>query len=227
MLTPIVLRHVCLFLTPAEMKKVLWVTEATNQLGTFQYLKDNFWVERAEALHNLRGLSIDDSLIVELSMNHRGCELRHLLLDVCDGMGSLGLLEVLLRDPRVDPSTGGNCAIRYASRNGYLPIVERLLQDSRVDPGDKDNCAIRWAALKGHVAVVERLLLDLRVSPNADDDYAICWAAVNGHVAIVERLLQDPRVNPSANDNKAIRWASRNGHAAVVNRLLQDPRVRP
>ncbi len=38
----------------------------------------------------------------------------------------------MLEDPRVDPSSNYNEAIRYASYNGRIDIVNRLLRDFRV-----------------------------------------------------------------------------------------------
>src|SRR5688572_14993444 len=111
MLSPLVLRHVCLFLSQNEMKKVLMVSEAENQLETFQYLRGSFWVDRAEALHGLRGLTVEDALVVESLMSLKGSSFRSLMLDTCSGIGSVKLLEVLLQDPRVDPGANSNHAI--------------------------------------------------------------------------------------------------------------------
>ena len=77
--------------------------------------------------------------------------------------GHLDVIDRLLQDERVDPSSMNNQTIRNASYYGYLPGVERLLQDVRVDPSDKKNDAIKLASLAGHLPIVERLLKDYRV----------------------------------------------------------------
>jgi hypothetical protein len=141
--------------------------------------------------------------------------------------GNVELVDLLLQDPRVDPSADNNWAIRFASNNGHLSIVDRLLQDPRVDPSANDNAAIQFASYNGHLIVVDRLLQDPRVDPSANDNGAILFASDKGHLVIVDRLLQDPRVDPSADYNCAIKLASKKGHLAVVNRLLQDSRVDP
>ena len=41
---------------------------------------------------------------------------------------------MLLNDPRVDPSTVDNYAIRFASENGHTKVVKVLLSDPRVGP---------------------------------------------------------------------------------------------
>jgi hypothetical protein len=42
--------------------------------------------------------------------------------------------KALLRDPRIDPSGGGNVAILLACSLGNVEIIKELLKDSRVDP---------------------------------------------------------------------------------------------
>jgi hypothetical protein len=113
----------------------------------------------------------------------------------------VSLLDLLLQDPRVDPSMGDNQAILEASRKGHLAVVDRLLQDPRVNPSACGNYAIREASGKGHLAVVDRLLQDPRVDPSACVNYAIRKASENGHLGVVDRLLQDPRVDPSLWNN--------------------------
>jgi hypothetical protein len=139
--------------------------------------------------------------------------------------GNSDLMDLMLQNPRVDPSAEKNTAIRCASACGHLAIVDRLLQDSRIDPSTSNNLPIHHASTYGHLAVVDRLLQDPRVDPSADNNLAIRLASENGHLAVVDRLLQDPRVDPTASDNWAIHLASVRGHQTVVNRLLQDPRV--
>ncbi len=133
----------------------------------------------------------------------------------------------LLKDPRVDPTTLYNFAIRHASECGYTEIVKLLLKDSRVDPTTCDNYAVCWASLKGHTEIVKILLQDSRVDPTADDNYAIRWASIGGHPEVVKLLLKDSRVDPTARNNYAIRWASLKGYTEIVKILLQDSRVDP
>ena len=102
------------------------------------------------------------------------------------------IVEILMRDRRVDPSDNGNIAIALASHNGHLAVIERLLQETRVDPTAFNNYAIKYASMYGHLAVVKRLLEDERVqqSVNFVDDIseAIENASINGHLAIVKLL---------------------------------------
>ncbi len=87
---------------------------------------------------------------------------------------------LLLSDPRVDPSNYFNFAIKTASENGHDFVVQLLLSDPRVDPSDNDNEAIREASKNGHDKVIQLPLTNPRVDPSAADNYAICEASEYG-----------------------------------------------
>jgi ankyrin repeat protein len=50
--------------------------------------------------------------------------------------GHSKVVELLLKDKRVDPSDCDNDAIKWASKNGHLEIVKLLSEDKRVNPRD-------------------------------------------------------------------------------------------
>jgi ankyrin repeat protein len=141
--------------------------------------------------------------------------------------GRESIVELLLADPRVDPSAKENEAIRVTCCNGNEGVAELLLADPRVDPSDKENEAIRQACLYGHTGAIQLLLADPRVDPSARDNEALRNACCRCHDDVVKLLLADPRVDPSAQEYEAIRHACRNGHEAMVKLLLVDPRVDP
>ena len=58
-------------------------------------------------------------------------------------LGHVELVELLLRDERVDPSADSQGAVRWASEYGHLAVVERLLRDARVDPSVRNQSTIR------------------------------------------------------------------------------------
>jgi ankyrin repeat protein len=132
--------------------------------------------------------------------------------------GHASVVQLLLKDPRIDPTADDNYAIRLASLYGHVSVVQLLMNDKRVDPSADNNDAIKLASADGHIAVVQLLLKDKRVDPTADNNYALRWATENGHTAVVQLLLNDPRVNPSAYNNYgyAIGLASANGHTSIV-----------
>ncbi|KAL0490677.1 ankyrin repeat-containing protein [Acrasis kona] len=100
------------------------------------------------------------------------------------------VVELLLLDPRVDPSFNNNECIRWACAKNQPEIVKMLLQDKRVDPTSGGNSAIGLASEKGHVDVVKLLLDDGRVNPADNNGYAIQRAIDEGHVDIFHLLLQ-------------------------------------
>ena len=61
-------------------------------------------------------------------------------------------MKLLLKHPRVDPTTDDNYAIRWASLQGHWEVVKLLLEDSRVN-----SSAIQEASLHGHWEVVKLL----------------------------------------------------------------------
>lgn len=63
------------------------------------------------------------------------------------------VVKLLLKHPKVDPSSFSNFAIRFAAENGHDGVVELLLRDSRVDPAAQMNSAIIEASRNGHSKV--------------------------------------------------------------------------
>lgn len=74
------------------------------------------------------------------------------------------VVEALLENPRVDPSSSSNYSIKLASRFGHHKVVELLLTDSRVNPSASLNYAIQYASYNGHQNIVE--LLNTRIDPS-------------------------------------------------------------
>jgi ankyrin repeat protein len=132
------------------------------------------------------------------------------------------VIELLLKNDKVDPAADNNFAIRCASANGHVKVVEALLKDGRADAAADQNFAIRCASQNGHVEVVQLLLNDGRVDPSAENNFAIRCASQNGHDKVVQLLLKDERVDPAADDNFAIQKASKNGHDKVVELLFRS-----
>ncbi|PRP86049.1 hydroxymethylglutaryl-CoA synthase [Planoprotostelium fungivorum] len=110
------------------------------------------------------------------------------------GHGQTATVQLLLSDPRVDPSARDN-SHQIRSRRITLRLT------SRVDPSADDNYSITKAVYGGHDETVRLLLSDPRVDPSAKDDYTIRYAAEDGRIETAQLLLSDPRVEPSANDD--------------------------
>jgi len=140
--------------------------------------------------------------------------------------GQTNVVELLLKDERVNPAADDNYAIQLASQNGHTEVVKLLLKDPRVNPAANENEAIGLASENGHTEIVKLLLKDPRVNSADDDNYAIRAASINGHVEVVKLLLSDPRVNFTVNHKKLMKLALKNDHYAVINVLLTDLKKR-
>ncbi|KAI9322085.1 hypothetical protein BDR26DRAFT_883227, partial [Obelidium mucronatum] len=142
------------------------------------------------------------------------------------------LLDLVLNDPRIDPSCIHNYAIRKTVQQGHSATVQRLLldpresnhlirillADERVDPCDS-NC-LQLACEMNYPEAVGLLLTHEAVDPSADDNKLVIFASPKGLVKIVDILMRDPRVDPSAQGNSALLLAMGAGHYDVAERLL-------
>lgn len=168
--------------------------------------------------------------------------------------GHIDVMNLLLRDSRIDPSANNNEAFLDAVTFGHVAMVELLLKDPRVDPSDQDNTAISRAALRRYLDIVQMLMDDPRVDPSARCNAALNKAVSTKNHDMIALLLTDPRVNidalvpgmvwfgkvekmawllentsanPAYNHNEAICIAAKEGNAEMVAYLLADPRVDP
>jgi hypothetical protein len=96
--------------------------------------------------------------------------------------GLAAVVNLLLQDPRVDPSVRDNEAIIYASKYDNSAVVALLLQDPRVDPSAQNNCAIRWTSIYGYLAIFNMLIHDPRVDVHTLDPCDV-------HFLSIERIL--------------------------------------
>jgi ankyrin repeat protein len=71
--------------------------------------------------------------------------------------GNYEMVEILLKQKKVDPSDLDNHSIELASKNGYLNIAKLLLNDPRVEPSDNSNKAIIEAYYGEHDEIVKLL----------------------------------------------------------------------
>ena len=136
------------------------------------------------------------------------------------------VLQMLLKDDRVDVTYDNDYPIKYATYHGNYKVVYYLLNDKRVNGATHNNLPIRIASERGHSNIVKLLLTYREVNPADCDDESIISASKNGYVDIVKLLLNDDRVNPCTNEFEAIKLALKNGHIDVVKLLLSDKRVK-
>ncbi len=89
--------------------------------------------------------------------------MRHQVFHEACAQGHTSIVDLLLKDPRVDPRAGNSAALRYAAEKGRYDVVQLLLADPRVDPTAENNEALRLARMYSHRDVVNLLVQDERV----------------------------------------------------------------
>jgi len=166
--------------------------------------------------------------------------------------GYTKLVELLLKEPKINPTIEDNTPIRVATINGYLDIVNLFIADERADPAkgipfaeagpmlnnlvdallkkvspQSINTVLQWSATNGYSDLLALILRRPNTDPSVSDNAPIRFAVKNGHTNTVILLLASGRVDPSANNNEAIIWASYYGYTDIVRLLLNDPSVDP
>ena len=135
--------------------------------------------------------------------------------------GHVGVVRLLVRDPRVDPTDRNlmfsvDSAFDMAVEMGSGEMVGLFLAHPSVDPAEGGNQPLRYAAYLGHDEVVRVLISDPRVDPAVSNSVVLREAAREGHEGVVRVLLEDGRVDVEAGGKEAIRLADQNGHPNVV-----------
>lgn len=104
--------------------------------------------------------------------------------------GHVGILELLIKDKRIDITWNHNYALRWTAHNGHYKCFMLLYSLPQVGVNDWSNEAVRWSCTNGHDKIVEVLLKDKRVDPSQYDNEALFYAAKRGHYNVIKLLLQ-------------------------------------
>lgn len=107
------------------------------------------------------------------------------------GNGTLSLVNLMLQDPRVDPSADANVSIRDAAYYGHLSVVRKLMADPRVDINSMGGMALTGACMTGHTDIVRLLLSDPRAVLPAR---TLFESYRHNRPVILTVLLEDPRI---------------------------------
>jgi hypothetical protein len=99
-------------------------------------------------------------------------EKKHLqAIIIASEYGCTEVIELLLKDTRVDPSCASNFSIIVAAQYGYSDTIKLLLKDSRVNPAANCNYPIRHAYNNKHFTSVKILWDDQRVKNTLKNDH--------------------------------------------------------
>lgn len=153
--------------------------------------------------------------------------------------GHCSIVELLLKDSRVDPTTSdinGITPLAWAIRKGHLETVRHLLNTGNVDPNVKDQkgyTPASYAVIMGHDTIMKLLLNTKSFNPdgrNGHDETPLLLAAQYGRDTIAKLLLDTGTVDPDARnslDQTPLLIACRYRRVAVVKLLLDTGKVDP
>lgn len=151
-------------------------------------------VDRLLADHRVSPVSTDGSLSA---------------LDYAVKQRQVAVVDILLKDSRVDPRAAGHRAVYTALRSASVEALRRLLADPRVTfKAPKATAAGRDAAVAAAAASG-----DTGSAAGTSDDGAIdaggffAEAAVSSELDVLRCLLEDGRFDPAAKSNAALREA--------------------
>lgn len=104
------------------------------------------------------------------------------------------IVELLLKNNKINPNYMNNYAVKLAIIYGNLEIVKILLKDKRVDPGTNIiSLASDFKPTPERLEIMKLLLKDSRVDPNEYDNYALKYIINNSNFEYLELLLNDKR----------------------------------
>ncbi|KAJ4307754.1 hypothetical protein N0V84_012520 [Fusarium piperis] len=217
------------------------VVLALLELGTEPDFKDADEDSRTALSHAAQSGSIDTlKELMDWGAFPNSADAKHRTpLSYASEIGRSSIVEILLRDRRVDPDAKdglGRTPLSWAAVKGHKAIIKLLLDSGKVDLDAKDKYGrtpLSLAAMNGHEAIIKLLLDSGKVDLDAKDEdrwMPLSLAAENGHKAVVKLLLDSGKVDPNAKDED--RWmllslAAENGHEAVVKLLLDSGKVDP
>lgn len=149
-------------------------------------------------------------------------------LSIACRQGGIGVLRLLLADPRVRGNTHSEkLAPADAAAQGRAAALRVLLKDNRFNPAYNNNRALTDACSNGRVECVRILLGDGRVDPTALDSRALHMATVMGHLDVIKVLLQDGRADPLRKNSELFRIAVYNNLPKVAKHYLRHTSVDP
>lgn len=126
-------------------------------LPLFESRKEKDWALGYAAEH--RFLELAEILLQDKEITSLGIE-RALKLSAV--YGCVEIIDLLLKDPRCDPTNYGYRCIALAAGLGRLLVVERFLEDERIDPSEGGNFSLLWAvncSLNFHSMKIAKLLI--------------------------------------------------------------------
>jgi len=139
--------------------------------------------------------------------------------------GCIPLINVLIKDDRLNVSNYKDSAFLSACKYGQTEAVKILLDFPPIQPSAQQNEAFCIACKNGHAEVVKLLLLDKRINPNDQFHLPLRIVSDLGHTNILKLLLDKKGIDPSSKNNYALIHSSINGYIENVKLLLKNNKV--
>ena len=92
--------------------------------------------------------------------------------------GYTEIVDLLLKDGRVDPSYASNLPIDKAASKGFSDILKLLISDKRTNPADDSNAAMLSAYNQAQKSTVIILWKDKRVKNSLNKDHPKIYNAL-------------------------------------------------
>lgn len=136
--------------------------------------------------------------------------------------GFVTVVDLLLADPRVDPTLCCNLALDRAMKGHHIAVVERLLAHPRFrDLSRNYGAVLSAAAFLGDGELVTRILADDSAVLPQNGGEAACAAAAGGHLDLLRVLLAHPRVNRAHAVSYAVAEAA-GGNVPALDLLIRE-----
>ena len=138
------------------------------------------------------------------------------------------VVEILLLDPRVNPSSQQNKAFKNAtsSMSYNAAIVKLLLNDERLVIDDEEIKIAKSGSFSKYIlSDLENYGKYKNIDLNQYDFDKFMNEIKNNNIILTKMLLKHGKIDPSQKNNIAVKEAVKLGHTTIILYLLRDERV--
>lgn len=168
---------------------------------------------------------MNDAALFASLLAHTTCIPTYAHLYSAAKKGCAAIVELILTDGRVDPSSFASEIFRNLSRGSIktfrsnAAVIDLLLVDGRADPTVSSSALLYDAVQRNALGVVKALLKDGRADPTVC--LSKCDTSTKESTEILKEILKDSRVNPSV----LLQQFCQCKDAKSLHLVLEDERV--
>lgn len=134
----------------------------------------------------------------------------------------IGVVSLLLKDPRINPNTRN--IFFFVVHQGNTDMVRLFLENERLQPFTHDNASLKDSLQQGNLKIARLLLNDIRL-PVSGFTIAVLYAFQHELNDLLPELYSDPRWNKHIGDELNFLQAVRNNLVGLVQAYLQDVKL--